>query len=417
MPIGLLLFDLDDTLIRSEDLDCFRGRQFLGPQSEDYRRQLAAAFQADPWRIVYSEAGLLALQQRHPGVRLGVFTRSPRQYAETLLGLAYPQVQWSTLVAFEDVARTKPHGDGIHLAMSVSGVTDPTQVWLVGDGVVDTQAAYDAGCWSVLDTYTWPARHRTDDWRALERVPDAIIDRPSELEAVLDHPFDYLPAAERLRALNGAGVIAGMRFEKLGYFDPLVDDRRPKQIHYLGRHFSGDAPRRVSWHDVTNDIHRMKDSLVVPNYWIQVMLGFIRHKVVDNDPFVGMGVTRLIVTVVPAKPERTQRLEAMLRQLAQAYAEDPIPLVNIEFIPDVLFYLPGVLSHHSNGGLNRVQRFENVRDHLRVRHGATLSGAHVMVVDDVVTSGASLIYAEKYLEQVGVSDVTLLSLTKNVGIR
>ena len=417
MPVELLLFDLDDTLLRTGDLEPFRGRQFLNRQPEEYVRQLSAAFLADAWRAVYSEEQLLSLQRRHPGAKLGVFTRSPRHYAEILLGLAFPNVEWATLVAFEDVARTKPSGEGVHLAMRVAGVGWVSSVWLIGDGKVDLQAAYDAGCWCVLDTSTWPSRHRGDDWKALERVPDAIISDADDLEDVLDHPSDYLPVAERLQAVDGAVAVVGLRFEKAGYFNPLVDERRPTHVHYLGRHFSADAGRRVAWHAVTNDIQRMKNLLVVPGYWIQAMRAFIRSIVVDGDAMVGLGLTSVVVTVVPAKPERTQRLEAMLEQLARSHAVDPIAPVDIQFIPETMRYLPGVQSHHSNGGLNREQRFANVRDHLRVIADSGYAGRHVVVIDDVVTSGASLVYADRYLREAGASNVTLLALTKNVGIR
>jgi predicted amidophosphoribosyltransferase len=38
-----------------------------------------------------------------------------------------------------------------------------------------------------------------------------------------------------------------------------------------------------------------------------------------------------------------------------------------------------------------------------------------LIIDDVVTTGASLIYAQKRLEEAGASNVHLLGLGKNVG--
>lgn len=416
MPVELILFDLDDTLLRTSDLDGFRGREFLNRQSQAYVQRLTAQFGMLPNRIVYTEAQLLALQQQYEGVRLGVFTRSPRHYAETLLNLAYHNVEWATLVGFEDVTHTKPSGEGVLLAMRVAGVVLPQNVWLVGDGKSDVQAAYDAGCWCVLDQTTWPHARRSDDWKALERMPDAIIRSPDDLQSVLESPTEFLPVAERLQMLNGAaaGGVA-FRFEKAGYFNPLVQGGRPAQIHSLGRHFSRDAQRRVVWHAVTNDIHRMKDLLTVPDYWIQAMRKFIRSVVVGRYPMIALGVGALVITVVPAKPGRVQRLEAMLAQLAASHEELAITGGNIEFLPGVLEYLPGALSHHGNGGLNREQRFVNVRDHVRALPDSGFSGKHVVVIDDVVTSGASLIYAELCLRAAGASGVTLLALTKNVG--
>lgn len=145
------------------------------------------------------------------------------------------------------------------------------------------------------------------------------------------------------------------------------------------------------------------------------MRKFIRSVVIGRNPMIAFGVGALVITVVPAKPGRVQRLEAMLAQLAASHADLAITAGNIEFVPSVLGYLPGALSHHGNGGLNREQRFVNVRDHLRANSDSGFSGKHVVVIDDVVTSGASLIYAEVCLRAAGASGVTLLALTKNVG--
>ncbi|EPF65935.1 HAD hydrolase-like protein [Pseudomonas syringae] len=418
MPVDLILFDLDDTLLRTGDLEGFRGREFLNRQSLAYVQRLRAQFGTLPNRIVYSEARLLALQVRYERVQLGVFTRSPRHYAETLLTIAYPNVEWATIVGFEDVTHTKPSGEGVSLAMQVAGIGSSQNVWLIGDGKSDVQAAYDAGCWCVLDQTTWPNPRRGDDWKALERMPDAIIQTPDDLQSVLERPAEYLPVAERLQMLNGpAAQDVGLRFEKANYFNPLVQGGRPTQIHSLGRHFSRDAQRRVVWHGVTNDIHRMKDLLTVPDYWIQAMRKFIRSVVVSRNLLFAFGVGELVITVVPAKPGRVRRLEAMLAQLAASHEESPVTGVNLEFIPDILEYRAGALSHHGNGGLNRDQRFVNVRDHLRAIPDSGFARKHVVVIDDVVTSGASLIYAETALRAAGASGVTLLALTKNVGNR
>jgi phosphoglycolate phosphatase-like HAD superfamily hydrolase len=411
MAVDLLLFDLDDTLLCTSDLDAFRGSAFLNRQPQDYLDRLTASYRQGAWRTNYTQEQLLALQRRYPGVRLGVFTRSPRHYAETLLELAYPGIGWATLVAREDVRYTKPSGEGIRLAMRVANVAMPQNVWLIGDGKADIQAAYDAGCWCVLDTSTWPRPRRREDWWALERMPDAIISDSDDLVDVLDSPHNYLPAAERLQVLNGNALPGlDLRFEKANFFNPL-ERGTYVPIHFLGRHFSREAQNRVVWHQVTNDIHQMKDSLVVPDYWIESIRAFLRDLVASN-PVLFLGAGSLVVTVVPAKPARVRRLEAMLGQLAASHAASPITRAGIQFLPDLMMYTPGVQSQHAGAGLNRNERFENVRDHLQVIPGTGYAGKHVVVIDDVATSGASLVYAHKYLRQAGASQVTCLALTK-----
>jgi phosphoglycolate phosphatase-like HAD superfamily hydrolase len=74
-------------------------------------------------------------------MKWGVFTRSPRDYALTLLAHAYPRLRWDVVIAFEDVANTKPHGDSIWAAMEACAVTDSSKVALVGENKADILSA------------------------------------------------------------------------------------------------------------------------------------------------------------------------------------------------------------------------------------------------------------------------------------
>ena len=411
MAVDLLLFDLDDTLLRTADLEQdYRGIRFLNRQSQDYVDRLRASYNTRANRIVYPRAFLEGLRLIYPGVRIGVFTKSPRHYAEIILGLAYPALKWDALVAFEDVAHTKPSGEGILTAMARLRVGNPQHVWMVGDSKGDIQAAYDAGCWVILDKTTWPAARRKEDWWALERLPDAAIAAYSELLHVISAPHDYLPIAERLQHANCAPIAQPpARFEKWGSFD---ENGKNFPIHYLGRHFSREAQRRVHWHPVTNDIHAMKDMMTVPQYWIDAIRAFLKNLVQRNHMLAFGG--SLVVTVIPAKPNRVRRLEAMLEQLSVSNAQTPISGARISFVPDLMRYSEGVLSQHGGEGLNKKQRLENVRDHLKVIMDSGYQGKHVVVIDDVATTGASLVYAQKYLTAAGAREVTCLSLTKAI---
>ena len=57
----------------------------------------------------------------------------------------------------------------------------------------------------------------------------------------------------------------------------------------------------------------------------------------------------------------------------------------------------------------------NVRDHLVTSNVSKLALADkVLVIDDVVTTGASLIYASKFLKDAGAQKVILFALAKNI---
>lgn len=415
MAVQLLIFDLDDTLIRTGDLEQrFRGQQFLGRQSQQYVDDLRAAYRQDPGRVVYSAFAIIILRARYPGVRIGVFTRSPRHYAETLLDLAYPGLAWDFLLAFEDTPQPKPSGEGIRRAMVRFNIPDPSTVWMVGDSPVDIRAAYDSGCQVILDTTTWPrtpAPRRRDDWKALERMPDAIISSAADLQTTLDSHMSYLPVAERLQQSACAPIPNRHPFARIEKFGAFDHEREKHDIHYLGRHFSTQAQHRANWHQVTNDIHAMKNALVVPNYWVAAIGAFLQN-LLRRNPHLTFG-SSLVVTVVPAKPGRTRRLEAMLTQLSTVHAQRALVNAGVSFTPDLMRYREGVLSHHGEG-LSKEQRIENVRNHLEVIAGSGYENKHVVVIDDVATTGASLIYARKYLMAAGARQVTCLSLTKAI---
>ena len=145
MSIQLCLFDLDNTLLRTSDLEGFRGRENVNNTSREYTRGLLREYDRRDDRLLYTPEQLADLQDEFPDMRWGVFTRAPRHYAATLLEEAYPDVEWDIVVAFEDVQNTKPHPDGIYVAAKKFGITKGDQIVLVGDEKSDVVCAYRAG--------------------------------------------------------------------------------------------------------------------------------------------------------------------------------------------------------------------------------------------------------------------------------
>lgn len=412
MTFRICLFDLDDTLVRTEDLkevrEACKNNADAG-RINAVKSSLAAAY----GRHIYSLDALVSIRRSHPEMKLGVFTRSPRSYAETVLAWAYPGFVWDLVVAYEDVNRTKPHGAGIDLAMKQFNVEYLDRVMLVGDTDVDVRAAYNCGCIAVIDRASWPAIKQTGHWRALELVPDAFIDGPSDLARFLARPHMFLPELERL--LSGeADVAAGVRFDQINHFVPkaIGGDNRPIPIYACGRSFTNyeSVQYRKQWHELTQSIEEHKDADAFSEGWIQA----IRHFIADKYRAF-FSAASVIVTVVPHRPGRKARLEALLQQLQQSLALSPIPNCNVTVAPDLLAFKAGVKSQH-NDHLGQVERFENARDHLFVNSPQLVSGGKsVLVLDDVVTTGASLIYAMKYLKAAGAGDVKCLAIAKSVG--
>lgn len=405
--LELCLFDLDNTLARTDDLKTVREAS-KNNYDPGHLTNLKALIQLDPGRCIYEHHFLEELRVRFPQLKLGVFTRAPRSYAETFLEWAYPNFYWDVIVAYEDVSPTKPYGNGVYKAMEAVGVEHLGKVALIGDNDSDVKAAYNAGCLVAVDKRSWPSHMLSEHWRARDLIPDGIIENPQDvLDFIQDHrPF--LPNLERL--LEGVDPQRGCRYEKVGYW--AVNDPRRYPISVAGRsisnHKSVQLLRQV--HLLSKSIENNKESTAFPQVWLENLRDFIRTTFCTL--FKKMEV---VVTVVPHRPNRHPRLELLLDQLAAYLTVNPLNRVTVTCVSNLLAYSAGVQSNH-NEFLTRNQRFENVRNHLFLNRPEIVAAQKsYLIIDDVVTTGASLIYAQKRLEEAGASNVHLLGLGKNVG--
>lgn len=368
-------------------------------------------------RQLYPFATLQAIHTKYPALKFGVFTRAPRLYVQTLLNRFYPNLRWDVVVAFEDVAHTKPHPDGIWHAMKTLNLTDLTRTVLVGDADNDIHAAYQAGVWCVLDLTNYGGDKPKPYWKSNELLADNVITHPGQLITALEHPNEGLPLLERLIAqgpFKGRGRITDL------YHKDFDSPLKSVKIEVLGRRFraGNELINRAQWHPLSQQIQDLKEADVFPDEWIVAL----RHVIAGN-PRCALG-TNSVVTVIPAKAGRPARLERLLDQLAASHAAnnivkmtallfnkpDPNKLV---FVPNQLQYLPGALSHNK-AHLDQKQRMANVREFLQVNEAVPVKGKHVLVIDDVTTSGATLFYAYHKLMAAGAALVTPISMTQAI---
>lgn len=410
MSIQLCLFDLDNTLLRTSDLEGFRGRENVNNTSREYTRGLLREYDRRDDRLLYTPEQLTDLQDEFPDMRWGVFTRAPRHYATTLLEEAYPDVEWDIVVAYEDVRNTKPHPDGIYVAAQKFGIKTGDQIVLVGDEKSDVVCAYRAGCWVFVDQTSWHPRVN-EHWYALERVPDALFDGADELGALLAAPYlgvpelEYLITGERLEGRK-------RRIDKINHFFPRNIGGGHVPIHIMGRLFGEyeEIRYRRGWHALTDQLLAHKDANEFPGEWIEAIQRFVHLDTVANPDTV--------VTVVPFKPGRTPRLERLLDQFSAAYQPPRLFMgrraPTVAFRSDVLAFRPGAVSSHGNH-LDKDQRFANVGENLHVARPKDVQGKHVIVIDDVVTTGATLLWSHRYLREAGARSVSCLSLAQAIG--
>ncbi|PPT97633.1 hypothetical protein XaraCFBP7407_06065 [Xanthomonas arboricola pv. arracaciae] len=414
--IRLCLFDLDQTLVDTDDMKELRE---AGKNRDDpgYMNEVRAAFGSRKRHII-DELTLLAMRSGFPGLKLGVFTRSPRRYVGAVLAQAYPQIDWDIVIAYEDVARTKPNGEGIHEAMKALGMGNTgyfPHVLLVGDGEPDIRAAYNAGCRVVLFKKGWPHSYQSTHWRSLASMPDVVVDDQEEILTRIQDPLSGLPYLERL--LDAQAPAPGIpRFDKINKFFP--GDKKPHPMHTAGRYFTHcDALKyRRDWHRLTQSIQDYKDATKFPQEWIETIRRYIsfHHAMLAALPAFAAKAPELVIAAIPARPERPHRLGSLIIQLEASYGEDPsYKRLRLAFDPNVLAYRPGVQSQ-SHNHLGQEARFANVRDHLYVANPPSVRGKRFLVIDDVATTGSTLLYAKKYLTDAGASSVDCFSLAQTV---
>lgn len=419
----LLIFDLDDTMLATGHLDAFRGKEFIGPQNVRYKADLA--IYARSLECLVSEELLLSLQSDFPSMALSIFTRAPRDYASILLETRFPRVKWDSIVAFEDVAHTKPHPDGIYLAAREANVKCTNRVALVGDGKVDILAAYQAGITAVLLnagwTHYWSSKRdpiRTDHYKTLQLMPDAILPTANDLIRLVTNPLSLLPSLETWNVNpEFAQLLGSMRIDKHKHFNNLVEEEHPSwiEIHAMGRYFPKlssssqyDFTQREQLHLLNKVILDAKGGIAYPESWAKCCANFINKYAND----ILRNNKSLMVCSIPSSPESVKRLGSnRLTALFKAIEIQLNGQCNVIFSCETLRYKPGA---SSNKTLERDARFVNVRDNMFVADISNVRGMAILVIDDVSTSGATFFYANRYLMQAGARSVRCLALTQTI---
>lgn len=128
--LDAVIFDLDDTLLTTSHLGYERNNR----RPVQHKEKLAKV------RYLIDREQLERLHNE--GIKIGIVTRSPRIYAESLL--EYFAIPYDASVAAWEVLKGKPAGDPILKCMKQLQVT-PQHVLYIGDEDYDEQAAHRAG--------------------------------------------------------------------------------------------------------------------------------------------------------------------------------------------------------------------------------------------------------------------------------
>ena len=81
------------------------------------------------------------------------------------------------------------------------------------------------------------------------------------------------------------------------------------------------------------------------------------------------------------------------------------------FTENLLEFTEGVLPNKS---LKRLERYANIRNHLRIKNKELVKGQNILIMDDVCTTGATLYYCRRYLLEAGALEVKCMSLSQTI---
>ncbi len=420
--IDLCIFDFDNTLLRTDDLKFIREQGKKRASDENYRAELKSMIGDVKSRLIYLEEDLQDLRAKNPTTKFALFSLAPMAYLEIIDNLAFPDFFWDDVVCYESIYNNKykPSGFGIEMLMERNGILDASRVVMVGDSIKDISAAYNAGCYAVLDKSSWPRYKAPQHWSAIKLIPDLIINKKNQLDGFLKDPTSFLPAVEYLLSKNDRFDsnlnFNHLRFDRIKHFAPVenLDFDEGIDIYIAGRLFSNydSLESRRRSHDLTGSVYKQKDSEYFEESWLYAVLGFIKN----HYNKLHLRKRPLIVSAIPDRPGRTPRQRALIKQLSKLHRNievDSRCRDNITFTSNVLSFKE---SARSNSGerLSFIERFDNLNKNLFVIEDVEATGNDYLIIDDVVTTGASLMYARKKLKKAGARNINLLAFSKTV---
>jgi len=416
-----IIFDLDDTLVLSVLLEKFRVTEINNFDGNDYEDELKIALDNEAETLI-SENLLVELKKTYAKSKFYVLSNSPKKYAEITLKKFYPSINWDGILGFEDLPRPKPYPEGILIIQKLAKVEQIDKVVFVGDRTSDIVSAYQAGCFSILfgakrESGLYHEIEKKDHYDSLEMIPDAKAENEDDILEILKNPWEWVPPLENIRINKERLFDSTKRYIDTFYvFNPLEDDGGYNDkfitVDVLGRYFSTKKRKynfstKKNLSSSTKEILTAKDTNQFPNSWIKIVAKYLRELISNDSSFENK---KILVTVIPSRPGRPNRMEIMLNNVKDLFTKNE-ESSSVSFIPNLFYFKDGV---RTNKELNKVERYKNIRDNLVKNDNADVENKFVIVIDDVVTTGASLFFANHILFRNSASKIQCISLTKTI---
>lgn len=396
MPrLQAVIFDFDNTLVNTEALKDYRERKLFASITNDM---------VGATRKYLPVTRMLRLL-KEKGVKLGIVTNSPRHYVQRLLEYHGLFDWFDAIVTYTEVSHlgAKPSPKGIQQALELLGVQDARLAAYVGDDYKDVVAAYRAGVIPVVPS--WASRESVS-------TPPAIEVSSAGMVAMVDDPKEYQLFAERCADFRTVDFLREQaRFLPLDENCDVATIRTKMKTFCLGRYFSQTGATTALLHDghaLSLEIGKKDKPPYIPPQWMADML--LRVCMAASDFLFKDGGRVDLITVIPSKPGKERRLEHLL-DLMRASAPKSAGLL---FRDDLLYFEKGCAN-----SLRSLKGRERKVEQERSLHAANndLTGRNVIIIDDVITTGATMNRAIALLEAQGAASVFGLGLAKTVSIQ
>lgn len=433
----VFIFDFDNTLIFTDDLKdyrdhlqerCFNKDADSSIYDYNFNYLLKKLFY-NKKRIIYDEEYLLALKHQFVGSIFIVCTASYKEYCTFFLQKAYPNFAFNYILAHQQDASSKLNPKPILDILSQHNISDMSKVFMIGDSIIDALCANNIGCQFIFDMSSYllnfinDTEHNKlfirDKIQTLMCMSDIVLPLYIELKNVIVSYKEHLPILEALIALScDVEAIKQPRFlkRKVAYTDNNEYTAKNNNfciVYSAARYFSHKMKEfsyRAIQEQILNFKHYAYDTKVTPFNLLAFMLSLLL--------FIKFIVKRqkIILTSIPDKigSVRFKGFFYNLKVFLQKYSYDFFNKNYDIVIVENLFTITDNTQAMHTLHMNKDERIAYVKEHMLLNQTNVIDDFTYIVIDDVITTGASLAYAHELLRSLNISasNIFLFSLAQ-----
>lgn len=174
-------------------------------------------------------------------------------------------------------------------------------------------------------------------------------------------------------------------------------------VKSLGRYFPVRLLESFD-HFLTREIIKYKNGSALPESVISAITDFLLMEI-SRHPLS----ERVLITAIPDKNAKGRHIR--LLKSIEKLTTTTDPRITIKVTDDIFEWIGSPVNQHT---LRRSKRFASVAQHLRLRQPEKCVGYHVIVLDDIVTTGATFWWAKALLREATVLSGTFVALAMTV---